>query len=181
MQSERKYCRELDPGMSAPISIAHLQGGIIVNIIFALVLIGLLIGGILWLLKGFTDVGQQYGETMIETTNSAEVVKCQTNLRTIGQNIKMYAVSNDEFPPSQRALMEWCNNIRLFRCPVDEGDSYIYIPGQNAEMPPANILLYESKPRHQGRCNVLRLGGQIELLTPEELRQAVSQTVAQLK
>jgi hypothetical protein len=181
MQSGREYFRELDSGMSAPISSANVQGGTIVNVIFALIFFGLLIGGVLWLLKGFADAGKQYGDTMIETTNSAEVVKCQTNLRTIGQNIKMYAISNDEFPPSQRALMEWCNNIRLFRCPANEGDSYIYIPGQNAEMPPGNILVYESKPRHQGRCNVLRLGGQIELLTPEELRQAVSQTLAQLK
>ena len=181
MRPTKEYCEKLNAVRCIPISTARSHGGTVVNIIFSIIFFGLLIGGILWLLKGFADAGKQYGETMIETTNSAETVKCQTNLRTIGQNIEMYAVSNDEFPPSQRALMEWCNNIRLFRCPVDEGDSYIYIPGQNAEMPPANILLYESKPRHQGRCNVLRLGGQIELLTPEELRQAVSQTVAQLK
>jgi prepilin-type processing-associated H-X9-DG protein len=34
---------------------------------------------------------------------------------------------------------------------------------------------------HDGRCNVLFLGGQIELLTPEQLKQAVEATQAHLR
>jgi hypothetical protein len=48
-------------------------------------------------------------------------------------------------------------------------------------MSPANILIYEPKPVHDGRCGVLRLGGQIELLTPEELQQALEQTRASIR
>ena len=62
-----------------------------------------------------------------------------------------------------------------------EGESYVYIPGQNSTMSPINVLVYETKPVHDGRCNVLRLGGQIELLTLEQLQQAVTKTLASLK
>ena len=48
-------------------------------------------------------------------------------------------------------------------------------------MPPTNILLYESRPVHDGHCSVLRLGRQIELLSPEEVQQAVAQTLAGLR
>jgi len=181
MRSAREPRRQNDSGKCSPISSAGLLGGTIVNIIVALIFFGLLAYGILWLIKGFADVGQQYGETMVETTYRTEAVKCQTNLRAIGQNIQMYAISNDAFPPSMEALVQWSGSTQLFRCPASEGESYIYIPGQNAAMPPANILVYESKPVHDGRCSVLRLGGQIELLTPEELQQALAQTLTHLR
>jgi len=38
-------------------------------------------------------------------------------------------------------------------------------------------LVYEPQAIHDGRCSVLRLGGQIELLTPEELKLAVIGTL----
>lgn len=159
----------------------HSHGGTIINIVVALIFFGLLAYGILWLIKGFADVGQEYNAAMVKTTYRAETVKCQTNLRAIGQNVQMYAISNDAFPPSLEALKQWSGNTQLFRCPATDGESYIYIPGQNAAMSPANILIYEPKPVHDGRCSALRLGGQIELLTPEELQQAVSQTVTALR
>jgi prepilin-type processing-associated H-X9-DG protein len=34
---------------------------------------------------------------------------------------------------------------------------------------------------HDGKCNVLFLGGQIEALTPEQLKQAVDATLARLR
>jgi hypothetical protein len=77
--------------------------------------------------------------------------------------------------------MEFSGNTQLFRCPAPDGEKYIYIPGQNGGMSPANILVYESKPVHEGRCSVLRLGGQLELLTPEELQLALEQTRANMR
>ena len=103
------------------------------------------------------------------------------NLRTIEQNIQIYAMSNDRFPPSLEALIEWGGSTQLFQCPAPEGGKYVYIPGQNRSMPPTNILLYESKPVHDGRCNVLRLGRQIESLSPEQVQKAVAQTLASLR
>ncbi|OHB77329.1 MAG: hypothetical protein A2Z25_16280 [Planctomycetes bacterium RBG_16_55_9] len=177
MRSAREVRRQLDSGKYAPVS----SGGTIINVIVALIFFGLLAAGILWLIKGFADVGQQYGETMVQTTYRAETVKCQTNLRAIGQNIQMYAISNDAFPPSQEALVEWSGSTQLFRCPASEGESYIYLPGQTPAMPPDNVLVYEPKPVHDGRSSVLRLGGQLDLLTHEELQQALQQTRANIR
>jgi len=156
-------------------------GGTVINVIFALIFFGLLAFGILWLIKSFGEVGQQYTDTMVQTKYNAITVKCQTNLRAIGQNIQIYAVSNEGFPPSQEELMEFSGNTQLFRCPAPDGEKYIYIPGQNGGMSPANILVYEPMPVHDGRCSVLRLGGQLELLTPEELQLALEQTRAGIR
>ncbi len=156
-------------------------GGTVINVIVALIFFGLLAFGILWLIKGFGEAGQQYADTMVQTKYNAITVKCQTNLRAIGQNIQIYAVSNEGFPPSQEELMKFSGNTQLFRCPAPDGEKYIYIPGQNGGMSPANILVYEPKPVHDGRCGVLRLGGQLELLTPEELQLALEQTRANIR
>ena len=166
---------------SIPTPRARSRGGTIINIIFALIFFGLLAFGILWLIQSFGEVGQQYSDTMVDTQLKAITVKCQTNLRTIYQNIQMYAISNEGFPPSQQELVEFSGSTQLFRCPAPEGEKYVYIPGQNASMPPGNILVYEPKPVHDGRCSVLRLGGQLELLSPEELQQALEQTQANIR
>lgn len=172
--SRRAFSRE--PRLAS----SSAMGGTIINIVFAVIFLGLLAFGILWLIKSFADAGGQYSDTIVETRYNAITVKCQTNLRAIGQNIQMYAVSNEGFPPSQQELMEFSGSTQLFRCPAPDGEKYIYIPGQSGGMSPLNILVYEPKPVHEGRCSVLRLGGQLELLTPEELKQALEQTLASL-
>lgn len=160
---------------------ADVHGGTIINLLFALIFLGLIGLGVWWVIKSFGQAGQQYTQTMIDTKFTAETVKCQTNLRAIAQNIQIYALSNEGFPPSLGDLIQWSGSTQLFKCPAPDSGQYVYIPGQNSGMSPANVLLYESKPVHNGRCNVLRLGGQIELLTPEELQQALAQTQASLR
>jgi hypothetical protein len=159
----------------------HLPGGTIINLLIALIVLGLIGLGIRWIVKNLGQAGQQYTQTMIDTTYTAEMVKCQTNLRTIAQNIQIYALGNEGFPSSLEELVQWSGSTQLFKCPSPDGGEYIYIPGQNSGMSASNVLLYETKPVHDGRCSVLRLGGQIELLTPEELQQALTQTQASLR
>jgi hypothetical protein len=165
--------------MSARRTDSH--GGTIINIITAIIFFGLIALGVLWVIKNIGQASQQYTDGMIKTQNKAVTVKCQMNLRTIAQNIQIYALSNDSFPPSLEALIEFCGSTQLFQCPDPDGGKYVYIPGQNNNMPASNILLYETKPVHDGRCNVLRLSRQIELLSPEELKQAVAQTIASIR
>jgi len=160
---------------------ADSDGGTIINVVAAMIFFGLLGLGILWVIKNLGQAGQQYSEVLIGTRYTAITVKCQTNLRAIGQNIQMYAISNDRFPPSLEALVEWSGSTQLFKCPAPDGEKYVYIPGQNGGMSPANVLLYEPKAVHDGRCSVLLLGGQIGLLTPKELKVAVARTLASLR
>lgn len=164
-----------------PARRACSHGGTIINIITAIIFFGLIALVVLWVIKNVGEAGQQYTDGMIKTQNKAVTVKCQLNLRTIAQNIQMYAMSNDSFPPSLEALISWSGNTQLFQCPDPEGGKYVYISGQNNNMSPMNILLYETKPVHDGCCSVLRLGRQIELLSPEELKQAVAQTRSGLR
>jgi hypothetical protein len=158
-----------------------LRGGTIVNIITAVIFFGLLALGIWWVIKSLGEAGQQYTETLIETRYAAETVKCQSNLRAIWQNVQMYAVTNGTFPPSIEALKEFSGDSRLFRCPLPDGPEYVYIRGQNGDMSAENVLLYEPKAVHDGKCSVLRLGGRLELLSPEELQAAVATTLAALR
>jgi hypothetical protein len=157
------------------------RGGTIVNIVTALVFFGLLGWGIMWLIKGFGEAGQQYTETMVQAKHDATSTTCQLNMRAIGTNLHFYAASNGTFPASLEELMEFSGSTQLFKCPSPEGEQYKYIPGQGDNSPDANIVLFESKAVHDGRASVLRLGGQLELLTPEELQQAIDQTSANLR
>ena len=157
------------------------HGGTIVNIVTIVIILGLLGIGIWLIIKTLGQAGQQYTETLIDTKYSAITVKCQMNLRTIWQNLQMYAAENGRFPTSQSELVEWSGNSRLFHCPATDGQEYVYIPGQNGDMSPENVLVFEREAVHDGRCSVLRLGGQLELLTPEELKYAVNETLKRLK
>ena len=65
--------------------------------------------------------------------------------------------------------------------PSPEGEQYKYIGGQGRNAPDENIVLFEPKAVHGGRAGVLRLGGRIELLGPEELEKAVALTLNTLK
>lgn len=165
--------------LSTRLAVSH--GGTIINIVTAVVFFGIIVLAVLWVIKNLGQAGQQYTNGMIKTQNKAITVKCQLNLRTIAQNIHMYAMSNDRFPPSLDALIEFSGNTQLFQCPDPEGGKYIYIPGQNNSMPLTNIILYENTSVHDGRCNVLRLGRQIESLNPKQLQKAVTQTLAGLR
>jgi hypothetical protein len=180
-RSKRDFSEQTRSRKSIQAQRAFSHGGTIINIVAALIFFGLLGFGIWRLIKSFGEVGQQYGEAMVETKYRVITVKCQTNLQAIGQNIQMYAIDNERFPPSLEALVQWSGNTQLFLCPAPNGERYVYIPGQNGSMSPANVLLYEPKAVHDGRCSVLRLGGQLELLTPEELQQAVARTLASLR
>ena len=160
---------------------AYLYGGTIINLIFVLIFLVLIGLGIRWIIKNMGQAGEQYTQTMIDTKYTAETVKCQTNMRAIFQNIQMFALSNEGYPSSQQELVQWSGNTRLFKCSSPDGGQYVYIPGQNGSMSPENVILYEPEPVHDGRCSVLRLGGQIELLTPEELQQALAQTQATIR
>ena len=153
------------------------RGGTIINVITAIIFFGALAFGILWIFKTLGQTSQQYGESIVDTQSSAQTLKCQTNMRAIWQNLNMYNISEGGFPESQEALMDWCGNTRLFKCPAGDRQQYIYIPGQKPGMSQLNVLLYESEPVHDGRCNVLFLGGQIESLTTEELKLAIAQTL----
>ncbi len=155
--------------------------GKLIGIVIALIVLGLFGFAIWWVVKSVGDAGSQYSGAMVDTKRKATALQCQMNMRTIWQNLRLYSIENESFPPSLEALAEWGADPRQFRCPASEEQQYIYIPGQSENMPAQNVLVYELKPVHDGRCNLLRVDGQMELLTPEQVQAAVAETQAQLQ
>ena len=181
VNSKKEFLKQPARRKLLPAQRGDLRGGTLVNVVTALIFFGLVGLGLWWVIKTIGEAGQQYSEVLIDTQYAATTLKCQTNLRAIWQNLQTYAISNESFPPSSQALVEWSGNTQLFQCPAADGQKYIYIPGQRPDMSGENVLVYEPKAVHDGRCSVLQLSGQIELLRPEQVQVAVARTLASLR
>jgi len=162
---------------STAVSAARRHGGTIINVITGLILFGLIGFAVYWVIKTTGQAGEQYMTGMVKTQKKATTITCQMNLRSIGQTLQTYAISNESFPADQQELVNFAGyGSKLFHCPDPNGGEYIYIPGQRSDKSTPSILVYESKPVHNGMCNVLLSDGQIVMLSPEELKQAIEAT-----
>lgn len=159
---------------------ASRPGDTIVNVIAAVIVIGLLILAISWVVKQWGRATEEYTGAIIKTKQNAESVTCGMNMRTIGQNIQMYVLTNEELPPSMEELRQFSGASKLFRCPDREGAEYVYVPGQTNEMSGTNILVYEPNAVHNGQGHVLLLNGAVLLIGPEQLDTALKRTQAEI-
>ena len=158
---------------------ARVRGGTIINVITGLIFFGLIGFGVYWVIKTTGQAGEQYMTGMVNTQKKATTISCQMNLRSIHQSLQTYAISNEAYPDSQQALVDFAGyGSKLFHCPDPNGGEYIYLPGHRPDASAPSVLVYESKPVHNGKCNVLLSDGQIASLTPEELQQAMGGTPA---
>jgi hypothetical protein len=155
--------------------------GKLIGIVISLIFIGLISFAIWWVTKSVGEAGSQYGGAMVDTKRKAKALQCQLNLSTIRQNLRIYAIEKGGFPPSLKTLVDWGADPQLLCCTAADGGQYLYIPGQNENTPGQNVLVYEQKAVHEGRCNILRVNGQMELLTPEQVQAAVTKTHLQLQ
>ncbi|MBN2589395.1 MAG: hypothetical protein JXA96_06010 [Sedimentisphaerales bacterium] len=162
------------------ITFPKRSGGTIVNILVVGIIIFLIGAGIMSLMKQTGETVEEYGEGMINTTNKASGIVCTSNMNQIFQILQMYSISEGELPASYEALVNEVGTSGVFHCSESDSPNYSYIPGQTLSSPPDNILLYESVPVHNGMCNVLRVSGKVEMLTPEELQAAIQQTESHL-
>ncbi|MHC4545384.1 MAG: hypothetical protein ACYTDW_07320 [Planctomycetota bacterium] len=155
--------------------------GKLIGIVISLIVLGLLVFGVSRIIKTMGEAGSQYSGAMVNTKRKAVALQCQMNLSTIRQNLRIYAIEKESFPPSLKTLVDWGTDSKLLRCTASDGGQYIYIPGQNENTPGQNVLVYELKAAHEGRCNLLRVNGQIDLLTPDQVQAAVTKTQFQLQ
>jgi len=166
-------------------SISAQRGSVdvvkLICIVISLIVLGFLGFGVSRIIKSMGEAGSQYTGAMVNTKRKAVALQCQMNLRTIWQNLRMYAIEKEGYPPSLKTLVDWGADSQLLRCPAPDGGQYVYIPGQNENTPGQNVLVYELKAAHEGRCNLLRVNGQIDLLTPEQVQAAVTKTQFQLQ
>lgn len=118
-----------------------------------------------------------YLDGVFGAKHMAESVSSMHNIGLIRDGLEKYRSAHGEYPPYLKDLVD---NAMVpagaLYAPDRESQAYKYIRGQNPKMRGDNILVYEEKPIHRDKCNVLRLNGQIETLTPEQLKEAVEQT-----
>ncbi len=155
--------------------------GRLVGIVMLVIVLGLFGFGAWWIIKSMGEAGSQYTGAMVNTKRKAVALQCQMNLNTIWQNLRIYAIEKEGFPPSLKTLVDWGADSQLLRCSAPDGGQYVYIPGQNGNMPGQNVLVYELKAAHDGRCNLLRVNGQVDLLTPDQVQAAVTKTYIRLR
>ncbi len=165
--------------MHPPMSRSNRPGGTITNVVTGIVFFGLLAAGVLWVIKTMGDAGKQYATEMVHAQKNSTTLSCQMNLRSIAQCLQAFAIGGEGFPADQQEFISACGGrSKLLRCPDPCGVEYVYIPGARPDMPETTVLVYEPKPVHEGRCNVLFLGGQIEALTPDALQPYLDPTLA---
>jgi prepilin-type processing-associated H-X9-DG protein len=151
-----------------------VHGGTIINVITGLIFFGLIGFGVYWVIKQTGQASGQYMTAMVNTKKKATTLACEMNLRSIYQTLQTYAISNESFPASQQELVTFASyGSKLFHCPDPNGGEYLYLPGHRTDDAAPAVLVYESKPVHNGKCNALFSDGQIVSLTPEELQQAL--------
>ncbi len=139
-------------------------------------IVGLFAGlmtGAYFVIKMMAQTGEQYGHALVGARERASDVGCTLQLTNIFRSLDTAAMAADgKFPASISELY----SPSSFHCPSRDGPPYKYITGQDRSMPPSNVLVYETAPAHEGKCSVLRLGGTVELLTPEQVQAAVAET-----
>ncbi len=166
--------------MHSPVSRSNRRGGTIINIVTAIIFFGLLAAGVLWVIKSLGDAGGQYTTEVVKAKHNATTLTCQMNFRSIAQCLQAFAIGSERFPADQQEFISACGGrSKLLRCPDPCGVEYVYIPGARPDMPETTVLVYEPKPVHEGRCNVLFLGGQIEAMTPDRLQPFLDCTLGQ--
>ena len=122
-----------------------------------------------------------YLDVVLGSLSKAQIASAQANMRQLAMEMGLYAMDNIAFPPSLEALVEANDSDdRLIVTVGREPRAYSYIAGQNKTHPPANVLVYDEKPAYDGKCLVLRVGGNVELLSPEALEEAIEKTRAVL-
>lgn len=160
--------------------LAERSGGTVIDIIAVIIIIGLVMAGVMWVIKQAGDAGQEYSKGMVSATNKATSIVCTSNMGQIYQILQMHSITENELPALFEDLVNEVGTAGVFQCPEPNSPVYEYIPGQTLSSPPDDILLYEPLPVHNGRCNVLRVSGKVEMITPEELQAALEQTLAHL-
>jgi hypothetical protein len=123
-----------------------------------------------------------YLETVVGALHKTEAEACRARMVEVYRSLLMYANENDgQFPPSLEEAFADGDARLATRCPGREAHAYLYVPGQTTLSPSDGVLVYESdepRPAHRGNSTVLRVSGEVELLAPAELDEALAATRA---
>ena len=146
------------------------RGGTTTDIIAVVVLLGLVGMGVWWVIKSMGQAGQQYTQAVVKARKDATGLECQMNLRAIWQVLQANATAEGTYPETRQELEHLCGSSKLMRCPDPNGAEYMYLPPKRIDAEIPQIVVYESKAVHDGRCSVLLSDGRLGFVRPEELK-----------
>ena len=119
------------------------------------------------------DKPRGYLQTVVRSKTFAETQACLARMATLRQELVLYAQMNDgRFPPSLAAL----KRRNLIKTPMRGNEEYSYIAGQSTSSASGNILVYLEEVDHKGLCHVLRVGGTVEGISPDDLETELRRT-----
>lgn len=132
---------------------------------------------------GCQDEEEQIGGHLVSAKEFAEANACLAQLKSVGSALTIFASTHDgKFPDSLDELIESGQiSSELIRCPHRKGGRYVYVAGQDQNMPRENVLVYEATAVHRGDCNLLRLDGTPEAVTPAQLQADLARTLEQVE
>ena len=114
-----------------------------------------------------------YVHTIVRTRTFAQSQACLTRMAVLKQELMLYAQMNDgRFPPSLAVLKRG----DLIKTPMSGNEEYSYVPGQSIGSDGSNILVYLELVNYKGMCHVLRVGGTVESISPEDLEAELGRT-----
>jgi len=118
-----------------------------------------------------------YLDVVFGAKHMAESASSANNFRLIRDGLERYLQAFGEYPLKLQDLVDNGLLPSAALYPPNHPDQpYGYVSGQDETMSPENILVYEEQPVHRDKCNVLRLDGRIETLTPEALKANLAET-----
>lgn len=100
------------------------KGGSTTDIVFLLLVLGLIGGGIWWLLKSYGKATEQVADAMIQTKQNATDLTCHMNLRSVYQTLQVSLIGEDSYPETKEELRRLCGDSRLLTCPDPNGGEY---------------------------------------------------------
>ena len=140
------------------------------DVVAVVILLGLVGLGVWWVIKTMGQAGQQYTQAVVNARNNATGMGCQMNLRSVWQVLQANVAAEGTYPETRQELGNLCGDSRLLRCPDPNGSEYVYLPPKRIDAEIPQIVVYESKAVHDGRCSVLLSDGRLGFMRPEELK-----------
>jgi hypothetical protein len=133
--------------------------------------------------NGSGDGTGGYISTVVKSKNLGALTASRQQLRNLYSALRTHAEMNDgRFPADlEAAAKAGLIGRKALTSPAPGHSPYQYIPGQTTDMDGRNVILYEAKPYHEGRCCLTRLDGTVEDLPAEEVKAAVAKTRQNLK
>jgi len=112
------------------------------------------------------------------TTDKAKEVRCRANLALIGTACQLYALDNNKYFPDNdisQLYKKYVPNAGSLVAPCS-GRPFEYVADLKVDFRDDLLLAYEDEAGHDGKRNVLLLGGDVKTMDEEEFQQALDKT-----